>query len=100
MIVEIGTSGPIEADALWTHPEPCPHCFACVAVAGEPPLSREVQERMQEARREHVAECRAATRAPRPPEELVGALQDRVTPASGRLIAAKPIVTTRGRYAG
>lgn len=40
------------------------------------------------------AEARAA-RAPRPPAELVGALQDRVHPTSGRLLAAKPITTTR-----
>lgn len=39
-------------------------------------------------------EARAA-RAPRPPEELVGALQDRVHPTSGRLLAAKPIATNR-----
>ena len=39
-------------------------------------------------------EARAA-RAPRPPEELVGALQDRIHPTSGRLLAAKPIATTR-----
>ncbi len=38
------------------------------------------------------AEARAA-RAPRPPEELVDALQDRIHPTSGRLIDAKPIVT-------
>lgn len=36
------------------------------------------------------AETRAA-RAPRPPGELVGALQDRLNPASGRLLAAKPV---------
>lgn len=36
-----------------------------------------------------------AARAPRPPEELVGALQDRIHPISGRLLAAKPITTTR-----
>lgn len=35
-------------------------------------------------------EARAA-RAPRPPEELVDALQDRIHPTSGRLIAAMPI---------
>lgn len=40
------------------------------------------------------AEARAA-RAPRAPEELVGALQDRIHPASGRLLGAKPIVTKR-----
>lgn len=39
-------------------------------------------------------EARAA-RAPRPPAELVGALQDRIHPTSGRLLAAKPIVVTR-----
>jgi DNA-binding transcriptional regulator YiaG len=36
-----------------------------------------------------------AARAPRPPEELVGALQDRIHPASGRLLAAKPIKISR-----
>lgn len=35
-------------------------------------------------------EARAA-RAPRPPEELVGALQDRIHPTSGRLLAAKAV---------
>jgi hypothetical protein len=39
-------------------------------------------------------EVRAA-RAPRPPAELVGALQDRIHPTSGRLLVAKPIVITR-----
>lgn len=33
-----------------------------------------------------------AARAPRPPEELVGALHDRTHPTSGRLLDAKPIV--------
>lgn len=32
-------------------------------------------------------------RAPRPPEEMVGALQDRIHPASGRLRFSKPIKT-------
>jgi DNA-binding transcriptional regulator YiaG len=36
-----------------------------------------------------------AARAPRPPEELVGALQDRIHPTSGRLLAAKPIKLAR-----
>lgn len=36
-----------------------------------------------------------AVRTPRPPEELVGALQDRIHPTSGRLLAAKPIAKTR-----
>jgi DNA-binding transcriptional regulator YiaG len=39
-------------------------------------------------------EARAA-RAPRPPEELVGALQDRIHPTSGRLRAAKAIAIPR-----
>jgi transcriptional regulator with XRE-family HTH domain len=36
-----------------------------------------------------------AARAPQPPEELVGALQDRVHPASGRLLATKAVHGTR-----
>jgi DNA-binding transcriptional regulator YiaG len=36
-----------------------------------------------------------AVRAPRPPEELAGALQDRIHPTSGRLLAARPIETIR-----
>ena len=32
-----------------------------------------------------------AARAPRPPEELLGALQDRIHPASGRLLGSKPM---------
>jgi transcriptional regulator with XRE-family HTH domain len=39
-------------------------------------------------------EARVA-RVPAPPENLVDALQDRVHPASGRLLAAKPIATRR-----
>ncbi len=38
-----------------------------------------------------------AARAPRPPEDLVGALQDRIHPTSGRLLAAKPIASTWGK---
>jgi DNA-binding transcriptional regulator YiaG len=38
-----------------------------------------------------------AARAPRPPEELVGALQDRIHPASGRLLAAKAVRAPRGK---
>lgn len=47
-----------------------------------------------EARRAHVSKLSAeaiATRAPRPPEEFVGALQNRVHPASGRLLSAKAV---------
>lgn len=40
-------------------------------------------------------EARAARAAPVRPEELVGALQDRIHPSSGRLRSAKPIVTKR-----
>lgn len=39
----------------------------------------------------------AAARAPRPPEELVGALQDRVHPTSGRLLAAKAVRINRSK---
>lgn len=38
-----------------------------------------------------------AARAPRPPDEIVGALHDRIHPTSGRLLAAKPIATKRKR---
>jgi transcriptional regulator with XRE-family HTH domain len=36
-----------------------------------------------------------AARAPRPPEALVGALQDRIHPTTGRLLAAKSIASPR-----
>lgn len=38
-----------------------------------------------------------AARSPRPPEELVGALQDRPYAASGRLLAAKAVRVPRGK---
>lgn len=38
-----------------------------------------------------VSERARATREPRPPEELVDALQDRIHPTSGRLLSAKPL---------
>jgi hypothetical protein len=38
-----------------------------------------------------------AARVPRPPEELVGALHDRIHPTSGRLLATRPIATSQGR---
>lgn len=41
-------------------------------------------------------EARVA-RAPRPPDELIGALQDRIHPTSGRLLAARPIAAQRPR---
>lgn len=40
------------------------------------------------------SEARAA-RAPRPPEELVDAYQDRIHPTSGRLLFSKPIIRPR-----
>jgi hypothetical protein len=44
---------------------------------------------------QHVAlplvEVERQLRAPRPPEELVDALQDRIHPTSGRLLAMKPV---------
>ncbi len=42
-----------------------------------------------------VAQEARAARVPPSPEDLVGALQDRVHPASGRLLAAKQIATPR-----
>ncbi len=38
-----------------------------------------------------------AARAPRPPEELVGALQDRIHPSSGRLLGTKPLRVSRSK---
>jgi transcriptional regulator with XRE-family HTH domain len=49
-------------------------------------------------RRWHASKITAAAmaaRAAQPPEELVGALQDRVFPASGRLLTAKPVHGSR-----
>lgn len=45
-----------------------------------------------------LSEEACAARAPRAPEELVGALQNRVHPTSGRLLSAKPIATTQRKY--
>jgi DNA-binding transcriptional regulator YiaG len=42
-----------------------------------------------------LSETARTARGPRPPEELVGALQDRIHPTSGRLRAAKAISATR-----
>lgn len=44
-----------------------------------------------------VSEKARAARAPRPPAELVGALQDRIHPTSGRLLSAKPLRIPRGK---
>lgn len=44
-----------------------------------------------------LSEQARAARAPRPPEELVGALQDRVHPTSGPLIAARTISIPRSK---
>jgi hypothetical protein len=41
--------------------------------------------------RARVKELERADRRPRPPEELVGALHDRIHPTSGRLIHSSPI---------
>ena len=40
---------------------------------------------------QRTSERARAVRAPRPPEELVGALQDRIHPTSGRLMSAKSV---------
>jgi DNA-binding transcriptional regulator YiaG len=53
-----------------------------------------------EARRVVPAKLSAAAeaaRAPRPPDELLGALQDRVHPASGRLLGSKPMRIVRSK---
>jgi DNA-binding transcriptional regulator YiaG len=44
-----------------------------------------------------ISNAARAARAPRPPEEGAEALHDRIHPASGRLLGAKPITTTRGK---
>jgi hypothetical protein len=48
---------------------------------------REENERL----RARVKVLERDDRLPRPPEELVGALNDRIHPASGRLLNATPI---------
>ena len=53
-----------------------------------------------EARRVRAPRLSAAAvaaRAPRPPEELVGALQNRIHPTSGRLLAAKAVRIVRSK---
>lgn len=47
-----------------------------------------------------TAEGALAARAPRRPEELVGALQDRIHPSSGRLLATKSVNVRRRLHAG
>jgi len=49
-------------------------------------------QRVQQPR---LASHAVAARSPQPPEELVGALQDRIHPASGRLLASKAISVPR-----
>lgn len=41
------------------------------------------------------SETRTQEKAPLPPEVLANALQDRIHPSSGRLLSAKPVVTTQ-----
>jgi len=41
--------------------------------------------------RARVEELERADRSPRPPDELIGALHDRIHPISGRLIHSSPI---------
>jgi len=55
-------------------------------------LGRDGPQRVAPPKVSHKAR---ATRSSRPPEELAGALQDRIHPTSGRLLAAKPIATAR-----
>lgn len=50
---------------------------------------------MERARSPKISDEARAARAPRPPEELVGAFQDRIHPTSGRLLKAKPLRVPR-----
>jgi hypothetical protein len=56
-------------------------------------LSREVCELHSDNQRlrARIEVLERDVRLPRPPEELVGALNDRIHPASGRLLNATPI---------
>jgi hypothetical protein len=58
---------------------PCDKCIGDIYERPNPPAPPKLS-----------AEARA-TRAPRPPEELVGALHDNIHPTSGRLISASPV---------
>jgi hypothetical protein len=49
-------------------------------------------QRVQQPR---LANEAVSARSPQPPDELVGALQDRIHPASGRLLASKAIGVPR-----
>ena len=56
-------------------------------------MCEEIEELRAEIERlrARVKELERADRTPRPPEELVGALHDRIHPTSGRLIHSSPI---------
>ena len=58
-------------------------------------LSQLGQGKARRAAPPKLSEEARAARAPRPPDELVGALQDRIHPTSGRLRAAKAIAVSR-----
>jgi DNA-binding transcriptional regulator YiaG len=58
-------------------------------------LSQLGQGKARRAAPPKLSEEARAARAPRPPEELVGALQNRIHPTSGRLRAAKAIAVSR-----
>lgn len=49
----------------------------------------------QPVQQSRLASQAASARSPQPPEELVGALQDRIHPATGRLLASKAISVPR-----
>jgi len=51
----------------------------------------QIAEAEKMAKAPKISAAARAARAPRPPGELVGALQDRIHPTSGRLLAARPI---------
>jgi DNA-binding transcriptional regulator YiaG len=55
------------------------------------------QGEVQRARAPKVSAQTMTARAPRPPAELVDALQDRIHPASGRLLSSKPVRVPRSK---
>lgn len=67
--------------------------FRCPACGSDALAVEELGRRLDDSQveRDEVSERARAARRPPPPEELVGALQDRIHPTSGRLLSAKKI---------
>lgn len=58
--------------------------------------AKELHSRLANVKhRTRIVDTLLESRSPLPPDVLVGALQDRIHPTSGRLLAAKPIKTRR-----